>query len=61
MNPRRPLIKTADFAQGSLSMVDRLLLEIYENLDEPDGIYAIARSDHLQMQSSRFAHEGEVS
>ena len=58
LKARRLLSKTAAYAQGSLSAVDRLLLEIHENLEEPDGIYAIARSDHIQMQSSRFAHEG---
>jgi len=38
--------------------VDKLLLDIHETIEEPDGIYAVARSQHPTMQASLFSHEG---
>ena len=44
--------------ESALSEESQLLLGIYENIEEPDGIYAVARSAHPEMQSALFAHEG---
>ncbi len=44
--------------QGALSPADKLLLDIYETIEEPDGVYAIARSQHPEMQALLFTHEG---
>ena len=44
--------------QSPLAPVNKLLLEIYETIDEADGIYAIARSHQAQMQVALFEHEG---
>lgn len=47
-----------DMQQSTLAPVDRLLLDIYETIEEPDGIYAIARSHQARMQAALFEHEG---
>ena len=47
--------------QGPLPAEDRLLLEIYSQLTEPDGIYAVARSHKLASQLHLFRHEGSWS
>jgi hypothetical protein len=44
--------------QSTLGPINKLLLEIYETIEEPDGIYAIARSNQAQMQAALFEHEG---
>lgn len=38
-----------------------MLLDIHQNIEEPDGIYAVARSAHPEMQSALFAHEGTAA
>ncbi len=37
---------------------DALLLQIYSNIEEPDGLYAVARSNDLLPQLKRFEREG---
>jgi ataxia telangiectasia mutated family protein len=37
---------------------DALLLQIFSNIEEPDGLYAVARSNDLLPQLSRFEREG---
>lgn len=49
---------TAVMQNSKLSDTNQLLLDIYTNIDEPDGLYAIARSAHPDMQCALFAHEG---
>lgn len=44
--------------QGPLSDVDALLLDIYSQIDEPDGMYAAARSPQAASQLALFEHEG---
>jgi hypothetical protein len=44
--------------QGGLSTVDQLLLDIYSQIQEPDGIYAAARSQKAASQLCLFEHEG---
>lgn len=44
--------------QGPLSDVDALLLDIYSQIDEPDGMYAAARSQQAASQLALFEHEG---
>lgn len=44
--------------QSTLAPRQKLLLEIYETIEEPDGIYAIARSHQAKMQAALFEHEG---
>ncbi len=46
---------------SALSEENKLLLDIHENIEEPDGIYAVARSAHPEMQSALFAHEGAAA
>lgn len=40
--------------------MDQLLLDIYETIEEPDGIYAIVRSPQAKMQAALFEHEGAM-
>lgn len=47
--------------QSMLAPVDQLLLHIYETIEEPDGIYAVARSPQAKMQAALFEHEGSWS
>lgn len=44
--------------QSTLAPRQKLLLEIYETIEEPDGLYAIARSHQAKMQAALFEHEG---
>ncbi|KAH7622345.1 putative Serine/threonine-protein kinase ATM [Nannochloris sp. 'desiccata'] len=37
---------------------DALLLQIFSNIEEPDGLYAVARSNDLLPQLKRFEREG---
>lgn len=46
------------YVQGPLSDVDALLLDIYSQIDEPDGMYAAARSQQAASQLALFEHEG---
>ncbi len=43
--------------QGGLSKVDQLLLDVYSQVQEPDGIYAAARSQKAASQLCLFEHE----
>ena len=45
-------------AQGELPTVERLLLEIYARVREPDGIYGAARSPARTCQLRLAEHEG---
>ena len=45
-------------AQAALSDVDALLLDVYLQIDEPDGMYAAARSQQAASQLALFEHEG---
>ena len=47
--------------QGPLPLENRLLLDIYSQVPEPDGIYAAARSPKLVSQMHLFWHEGSWS
>ncbi len=38
--------------------MDQLLLDIYSQIQEPDGIYAAARSQKAASQLCLFEHEG---
>ena len=38
--------------------MDALLLDIYSQIDEPDGMYAAARSQQAASQLALFEHEG---
>lgn len=38
--------------------MDQLLLDIYSQIQEPDGIYAAARSQKAASQLHLFEHEG---
>ena len=40
--------------------VQQLLLDIYGQIDEPDSIYAVARSHELPSQLRLMQHEGEA-
>ncbi len=44
--------------RGPLSDVDALLLDIYSQIDEPDGMYAAARTQQAASQLALFEHEG---
>ncbi len=44
--------------QDDLPKVDRLLLEAYSQISEPDSIYAVARSPSLAVQLPLAEHEG---
>lgn len=44
--------------QGPAPAEDQLLLSIYSQLTEPDGIYAAVRSRKLASQLHLFQHEG---
>ncbi|KAL4452130.1 hypothetical protein ABPG75_007792 [Micractinium tetrahymenae] len=46
---------------GSTAALERLLLDIYSSINEPDGIYAVARSHSMLSQLKRFEHEGDWS
>ncbi|PSC71129.1 serine threonine-kinase ATM isoform X1 [Micractinium conductrix] len=46
---------------NAAAAVQRLLLDIYSSINEPDGIYAVARSHSLLSQLRRFEHEGDWS
>ena len=46
------------YLQGPLSDVDALLLDIYSQIDEPDGMYAAARTQQAASQLALFEHEG---
>lgn len=37
--------------------MDELLLEIYSQIEEPDGMYAAARTQHASSQLALFEHE----
>lgn len=39
--------------------LDSLLLEVYSTIEEPDGLYAVARSNDLLPQLRRFEREGD--
>ncbi|KAK9806879.1 hypothetical protein WJX72_005975 [[Myrmecia] bisecta] len=47
--------------EASLPMADQLLLDIYGQIDEPDGIYALARSHVIASQLRLYQHEGAWS
>lgn len=38
--------------------MDGLLLDIYSQIEEPDGMYAAARSQQAASQLALFEHEG---
>ncbi len=38
--------------------MEELLLEIYSHIEEPDGMYAAARTPHASSQLALFEHEG---
>ncbi|KIK61745.1 hypothetical protein GYMLUDRAFT_42784 [Collybiopsis luxurians FD-317 M1] len=39
--------------------IEQIMYEIYSNIDEPDGFYAIRTQDHHQFLMRRFHHEKE--
>ena len=39
-------------------MVDELLLDMYSSINEPDGIYAVARGHNMMSQLKLYEHEG---
>ncbi|BDA48015.1 Serine-protein kinase ATM [Coccomyxa sp. Obi] len=45
-------------SEGEISNVDQLLLDIYSQVQEPDSIYAAARSQKAASQLCLFEHEG---
>ena len=45
-------------AQGELPTVERLLLEVYAGVQEPDGLYGAARSPARACQLRLAEHEG---
>ena len=51
--PKFPL-----FLQDDVARVDKLLLEAYGQISEPDSIYAVARSPSLAVQLPLAEHEG---
>ena len=44
--------------QGSQAKADQLLLEVYSSINEPDGIYAVARGHSMLSQLKLYEHEG---
>ena len=44
--------------QGSQAEADQLLLDIYSSINEPDGIYAVARGHNMMSQLKLYEHEG---
>lgn len=44
--------------QGSQAKADQLLLEVYSSINEPDGIYAVARGHSMMSQLKLYEHEG---
>ena len=40
--------------------MERLLLDIYGQINEPDGIYAVARSHEMTSQLHLLQHEGAI-
>ena len=40
--------------------MERLLLDVYSSIGEPDGIYAVARSGDMASQLRLMQHEGGV-
>lgn len=44
--------------QGGDPRVEHLLLDVYGQINEPDGIYAVARSHHMASQLRLLQHEG---
>lgn len=38
--------------------MEHLLLDVYGQINEPDGIYAVARSHHMASQLRLLQHEG---
>lgn len=44
--------------QGSRAEADQLLLGIYSSINEPDGIYAVARGHSIMSQLKLYEHEG---
>ena len=45
-------------SQPRRAEADALLLQIFSNIEEPDGLYAVARSNDLLPQLKRFEREG---
>ena len=43
--------------QGSQAEADQLLLDIYSSINEPDGIYAVARGHNMVSQLKLYEHE----
>ena len=48
----------AGVLQSSRAVVDQLLLDIYSSINEPDGIYAVARGHSMMSQLKLYEHEG---
>lgn len=44
--------------QGNRAEADQLLLGIYSSINEPDGIYAVARGHNIMSQLKLYEHEG---
>lgn len=44
--------------QGNQAEADQLLLDIYSSINEPDGIYAVARGHNMMSQLKLYEHEG---
>ena len=44
--------------QEGRAQADQLLLDIYSSINEPDGIYAVARGYNMMSQLKLYEHEG---
>ena len=58
------LLMSADahsLLQDTLPVAEQLLLDIFSQVNEPDGIYAIAQSHKMASQLRLFEHEGSWS
>ena len=57
----RGVLELPKSTNSQRSRIDRLLLEIYSRINEPDGLYAIAQSNDLLSQLRRSEREGDWS